>query len=271
MFTITSITMKILRVVHIIPLGFERSIVTRAIRKIGGEKVHILSIGPENARLRDPDLYKKQQYFTYAVINDLRKMGYEVEFHDVDLFNFESALSKISELIVQEKTRGARVYINISAFGRLIAVVASLAGWYHDCTVYYVEPDRYYENEEEFFKYGRSVCIDPEIIELPKIEIAKLSEEERFTLSFLINKGGQAKTDEILKALEKKFQEFKIECKDRSEYRREYQKVINKLNRRILDKLESKKYIERIKAGRYNRIDLTDEGKIIALLERGTF
>ncbi|WP_048096456.1 HFX_2341 family transcriptional regulator domain-containing protein [Archaeoglobus fulgidus] len=267
MFTITSITMKTLRVAHIVPLGFERSIVTKAIRKIGGGRVHILSIGPENARLRDPYLYKKQQYFTNAVINDLREMGYEVEFHDVDLFDFESVLSKISELIIQERKRGARVYINISAFGRLVAVAASLAGWYHDCIVYYVEPDRYYEGEKEFYEYGRSVCIDPEIMELPKIEIAKLSKEERFTLSFLLDNGGRAKTDEILKALGDEFQEFKIECRDR----REKQIALNKLNRRILDKLESKKYVERIKVGRYNRINLTDEGKIIALLEGRAF
>ncbi|AGK61359.1 hypothetical protein Asulf_01368 [Archaeoglobus sulfaticallidus PM70-1] len=257
--------MKTLRVVHIIPLGFERSIVTKAIRKIGGEKVHILSIGPENAHLRDPDLYKKQQYFTNAVIGDLKKLGYDVEFHDVDLFDFESVLSKISELIVQEKMRGARVYINISAFGRLVAVAASLAGWYHDCIVYYVEPDRYYENEKEFYDYGRSVCIDPEILELPKIEIAKLSDKERFALSFLLKSDRQARTYEILEALGEEFQEFRVERKDR----REYQRAINKLNRLVLDKLESEGYIERVKEGRYNRIVLTEEGKIIALLESG--
>ena len=267
MFTIISITMKTLKVVHIIPLGFERSIVTTAVRKIGGEKVHILSIGPKNASSRDLELYKKQQFFTNAVIHDLRKMGYEVQPHDVNLFDFEVVLGKISELADQEKRSGAKVYINISAFGRLVAVIASLVGWYHDCVVYYVEPDRYYENEKEFYEYGRSVCVDPDIIELPKIEIAKLSREERFTLSFLLKSGGNARTNEILEALGNEFHEFETEDKSRMEY----QRAINKMNRRILDKLESKKYIERIKEGRYNRIVLTEEGRIIALLERGMF
>lgn len=255
--------MKTIRIVHVIPLGFERSIVTSPIRKLGGEKVHILSIGSKNANNRDPELYRIQQYFTDAVMDDLTKMGLKVEFHDVDMFDFEAVLKKISEIVVKEKNSGSTVYINISAFGRLVSVAASLAGWYHDCVVYYVEPDRYYENEKEFYEYGRSVCLNPKKMELPKIDIAKLSDKERFTLSFLQENNGRTRTNEILKALNEVFPEFDFDLKNR----REYQRAINKLNRLILDKLESKGYIRRIKEGRYNWIHLTKEGRIISVLE----
>ncbi|RLI86729.1 MAG: hypothetical protein DRO98_04975, partial [Archaeoglobales archaeon] len=51
--------------------------------------------------------------------------------------------------------------------------------------------------------------------------------------------------------------------------RREKQEIINKINRRALNKLESHGYIERIKIGRRTAIKITELGEFMSMLEIG--
>nr|WP_290597198.1 MULTISPECIES: hypothetical protein [unclassified Archaeoglobus] len=51
--------------------------------------------------------------------------------------------------------------------------------------------------------------------------------------------------------------------------RQQKQKLITKINRRVLEKLEAKGYIERDKVGRNTILRLTELGEFFALLETG--
>jgi len=262
--------MRTLEKVHVIPLGFERSVVVKPIRVLGCSRAHIITIGGEFAQKYD--LHEKQRFFEEAVRKDLENMGIDVKVHYTDLFNFKMAVTTISRIVVEEKNRGSEVYVNISSHGRFLSVVSALVGWYHNARVYYVFPDRYAKNEEEERSYGRSICEKVRIFELPKVEFVKLSEEEKFALSIIYSKTRKNDREFVwLNEIKDKFPErfphiYTFE-KNILNRREKYQKLVTKINRRILDKLESKRYIKRDKIGRNTIIKLTEFGEFLALLE----
>jgi len=266
-FTITTITMKIMERAHVIPLGFERSVAVKPIGILGGTRAHVITVGGEFAARYD--LSDKQRYFERVVMSDLKECGLRVEVHHADLFDFRMAVGEISRVILKEKRRGSEVYVNISSHGRLISVASALAGWHHGARVYYVFPDRYARDEEEEMKFGRSVCKEPRIFEVPPVSTVKLSDEERLALSLIYTERGNrgyVLLDDIKEMFRKEFPEIYSERMERDR-RREEQKLITKINRRVLDKLESRGYIERSKIGRKRILRLTELGEFIALLD----
>lgn len=263
--------MKTLEKVHVIPLGFERSVVVKPIRVLGCSRAHIITIGGEYAQKYE--LYEKQRYFEKTVRKDLEEMGIEVNVHYTDLFDFKMAVANLSRIIVEEKNRGSDVYVNISSHGRFLSVVSALVGWYHNARVYYVFPDRYAKDEEEEKLYGRSICENVRVFELPNVEFVKLSEEERFALSVVYSKIQKNGREFVwLKDIKDKFSEkfphiYSFEKNEWKRKRERDQKLITKINRRVLDKLESKGYIKRDKIGRNTTLKLTESGEFLALLE----
>ena len=263
--------MKTLEKVHVIPLGFERSVAVKPIRVLGGSRAHIITIGGEYAAKYE--LYDKQKYFEEAVKRDLEKMGIEVEVHYADLFDFKMAVGTIAKVIVEEKKKGCEIYVNISSYGRLVSVASALAGWYHGARVYYVFPDRYARDEEEERLYGRSVCEKPMILEVPRVEFVRLTEEERFAISLIYSKIWNGKDyvglDEIIEEFSKRFPHIYLVETDMlgRMSRQQKQKLTTKINRRVLEKLETKGYIKRDKIGRNTILRLTDLGEFFAVLE----
>lgn len=259
--------MKRIERVHIIPLGFERSIAVNPIKALGGKRAHIVTIGGEFAEKYD--LWEEQRYFEETVFKDLEALGLDVEVHYADLFDFKEAVKKIAGITLMEKSKGSEIYLNLSSHGRLVSVASALVGWYHGIRMYYVLADRYAKDIEELRLYGRSVCEDRVILEVPQIEVVKLSDEERFALSLIFSNGKRyAKLGDIAEKFCYKFPEIYM-CKkgDRGKLTwKGKQELLTKLNRRVLSKLESKGYIEREKVGRNTVLRITDEGEIFALL-----
>jgi hypothetical protein len=257
--------MKTIEKVHIIPLGFERSVAVKPLRVLGGNRAHIITIGGKYAARYD--LWKEQRYFEEAVVRDLKEMDVEVKVHYADLFDFREAVRVIAGVVVSEKEQGKEVYLNLSSHGRLVSIASALVGWYHDVRMYYVLASRYARNEEEKELYGRSVCDKPLIFEVPQVEIVRLTEEERFTLSIIYGD----KPVELRRIVEEFCRRFphiyQCEKDERGRWKRSSeQKVKTKLNRRVLLKLESKGFIERDKVGRNVYLRITDRGEIFALL-----
>ena len=93
LFTITSITMKTIEKVHVIPLGFERSVAVEPVSALGGVRAHIITVGGEFAEKYE--LSEKQRYFEKVVREDLENLGVEVEVHYADLFDFKMAVGEI--------------------------------------------------------------------------------------------------------------------------------------------------------------------------------
>jgi len=200
--------MKTIEKVHIIPLGFERSIVVNPVRALGGVRAHIVTIGGKFASKYE--MSEKQRYFERAVVNDLENIGIDVEVHYTDLFDFKMTIGEISKIILTEKEGGSEVYVNISSHGRLVSVASALASWYHCAKAYYVLPDGYAKNDREEKQFGRSICgKHPRILEIPPIWIFKLPDEEKHALSFIYSKKSEGVElvglSEIIKELQRAF------------------------------------------------------------------
>jgi hypothetical protein len=258
--------MKTIEKVHIIPLGFERSVAVKPLKVLGGSRAHVITIGGKYAAKYD--LVEEQRYFEKAVVEDLKEMDVEVEVHYADLFDFREAVRVIAGVVVSEKRQGREVYLNLSSHGRLVSIVSALVGWYHGVRMYYVLANRYARDEEERKLYGRSVCDKPLIFEVPQVEIVRLTEEERFTISLIYGD----KPVELRKVIDEFCKRFPhiYRCKkdERGRWdRKSEQEVKTKMNRRVLSKLELKGFIEREKVGRNIFLRITDRGEIFALLE----
>lgn len=257
--------------VHVIPLGFERSVAVKPVRVLGGTKVHIIVIGGKYAEKYE--LSEEQRYFIEAVVNDLEKMSVEVDIHYADLFDFKQAIKAIAEIVVEEKKSGKEVYLNLSSHGRLVSIASALVGWYHGIRMYYVLANRYAKNEEERKLYGRSVCDKPVIIEVPQVELVRPSEEDRFTILLIHSKKKDGKEYVKLGDIAEKFCDefphiYSCEGDEKGAItRRGLQKLLTKLNRRVMDKLESKGYIKREKIGKNVFLKLTEAGEFLAILE----
>ena len=262
--------MKTIEKVHVIPLGFERSVAVNPIRVLGGIRAHIITVGGKYATKYE--LRERQRYFERVVVSDLEKMDVEVQVHHADLFDFKMAIGSISKVILQEE--GSDIYVNISSHGRLVSVAAALASWYHGARPYYVFPDRYAKNESEELNYGRSICgKHPRIIEIQPVWIHRLSDEERHALGFIYKKKLDGETavtlEELIKEMKKAFPDVYLDDGDDLNQRGKNQKDINRVNRRFLNKLESQGFVTRVRTGRRVRVRITDLGEFIAMLEIG--
>lgn len=257
--------MKTIEKVHIIPLGFERSVAVKPIRVLGGVRAHLITIGGKFAEKYE--LYEKQRYFERAVVADLERLEVEVEVHHTDLFDFMMAVGAIAEVVVEEKNRGSEVYLNLSSHGRLVSVASALVGWCHGVRTFYVFAERYARDEEEEKIYGRSVCEKPVIFETPSLEFVKLSNEEKYAISLIHSQIEYGKDHMKLRELSKKLEiQFPHIYSFSGEGRRKEQELLNKVNRRVISRLEARGLVEKEKVGRNVILRLTELGEFFALL-----
>ncbi|MEN6442525.1 MAG: DUF6293 family protein [Methanoregula sp.] len=157
------------KTVHIIPLGHEidRAIVPFEQSKV--DHVYILTNLEEN-NLHE-DMSKQQRYFAETVRKKLENMGIEVTCISVDLFNLRKVMNAVSKIIVKEKEENNRIFVNMSAAGRLTSVAATLVGMAHNVQVYYVQAEKYPDGKEDRIKHGLSICIKGDITPLTNFQI----------------------------------------------------------------------------------------------------
>jgi hypothetical protein len=252
--------------VHIIPLGHEIDRAVKPFEKVKADRVYILtnliSTGSNDA------MVEKQRYYVEKVEKILKAKKIDVRpIVNVDLFNLLDVMDHVSKIIVEETNKKNRVFVNMSAAGRLTSVAATLAGMAHRANVYYVHADAYPKNNSERRKHGLSICNINESKPLVNFQIVKPDMIGLKILLFLCNKKKRQKTINILRFLKtEKVVGFEQLFDDVEETRRRkvQSNQLMKLDKTILKKLEDNEYIERKKDGRNVYFSITESGIYIA-------
>ncbi|MCM2466125.1 HFX_2341 family transcriptional regulator domain-containing protein [Methanoculleus oceani] len=270
------------KIVHIIPLGHEYDRAVKPFEDSSADRVYILT------RWHDPSAAMKmvddQRYYASKVKEALEKREIDVKCESVNLFDFLEVTKSISKIIVKEKAEGNRIRMNMSAAGRLTSVAATLVGMHHDVQVYYVHADNYPDDPDERQKHGLSVCDSNKIAYLTNLKFDMPDPIGMNILAFLCEKGKKVNTRELLGRLKELqvegFQELFYDDIDlvdddkrkNSQYgaivekRTRQSRQLMKLNKTILEKLETRGYIRREKIGRNVYISITDTGTYVAYL-----
>ncbi|MEM1659956.1 MAG: DUF6293 family protein [Candidatus Bathyarchaeia archaeon] len=258
-------------IVHVIPLGHEYDRVVKPFERHRPNRVYLLTItDPRNIPHITEEMFKRQEYFLTLVRTFLEERGIEVIVENTNIFDVLDVLRQVSRIVRMEKQRNNIVYVNMSGAGRLTSVAATLAAMAHDAIVYYVMADRYAKTDEEELKHGLSICQDVKVIELVNFHISLPDKTSLKLLAELCKREKGMKTDEILDFLKKlgieEFDEKSLKPEVRKDKRRSQQILLNRLNKKMLDKLEAEGYVEREKSGRYNIIKITETGRYAAYI-----
>jgi hypothetical protein len=148
----------------------------------------------------------------------------------------------------------------MSSSGRLTSVGATLSGMVHDVKVYYVESDDYADNDPRMEEHGYTIVNEPKIKYLENFRI-NLPDEIQMKVLVKIQKDGKMRTLDMIDYLKSEgVKDFYSDFPDR---RNEKSRLIMKLNRNIIKKLEEQGLISRNKLGRENEFEITEAGKYI--------
>lgn len=254
------------RTVHIIPLGHEidRAIIPFETAK--ADHVYIVTGLEElNSRI---DMSKQQRFFADKVRTELQEKGIEVTCRNVNLFDLRDVMKTISRIILEEKAKNNRIFVNMSAAGRLTSVAATLVGMVHDVQVYYVHADKYPEDKKSRMEHGLSICTLGEITRLINFQIVMPDPVGKEILLYLCKIGRRVRMKDIQEMLRSKniegFEE-KYEIIKQVKKRRSIQsRQLMKLDKTILAKLERNGFTTRTKEGRVTYISLTESGNYAA-------
>lgn len=252
-------------IIHIIPLGHEIDRAVKPFERYKANKVYLLAV-TETFGKYSMDMVKKQEYYVNVVKDRLKEYGIEVEHRNIDMFDILEVIKHISNIIVEEKAKGNRVFVNISSAGRLTSAAATLAAMAHGVKAYYVVADGYSESPEEKDKHGLSICRKLRLKPLPNLPLPLPKENEMRVLVKLCREK-QMKTLDILEYLGSQKAPGFEKCADirsRKIPRGERINYLMKLNKGILEKLEANGYISRERSGKYNLIKITESGIYVA-------
>lgn len=250
-------------IVHIIPLGFEIDRATKPFTKYKANRVYLLSVVESN--LYDKAMLQRQHHYLDIVTKELDDKGIEVIFKNTDTFNLLEVMDKIAKIIRLETKQKNRVYVNMSAVGRLTSLGATLAAMHHGAQVYYVVADDYSKTEEETNAHGLSICNKLQIQFIENLKFLVPDVKSQKVLAELCRKETGMRTNQIIDFLRKE----KVEGFGEEFSKMQRPQKINykmKLNKGILDKLENEGYITRERIGKNNTIRITESGKYIAYL-----
>jgi hypothetical protein len=257
--------------VHIIPLGFEIDRAVKPFEKYSANRAYILTITdhPKYSSPVEMEKNKKQRYYDATVTRLLKEKGIDVRIQEIDMFDILDVMRTVSAIILKEKSENNRVYLNMSACGRLTSVGATLAAMAHDISIYYVRSDGYSRSVEEEREHGLSICTKPHIWQLENFHIALPDETSIRILVRLTGEEQGMTTEALLRYLfEEKVPGFDedyhmLHMIDR---RRKQSNYLMKLNKGILTKIELAGYIERKRSGRNTNVSITESGKYIAYI-----
>lgn len=257
------------QLVHIIPIGYEVDRVISPFTELKAHRVHLISMDdlPKYDNPHDMDLMDRQHDYDQRNIDFLQKRGIEVVLHRIDMFDIIAIMETTSRLIVEEKEKGNRIYVNMSACGKIPCIGATLAAMIHNVRLYYVRVDRYSSTPKEHEEHGLSICDSVNIWQLENFRFALPDTPSLLILNYLSVQGRAVSCDDIIKYLyERKIEGFEKDFWNcRFEERRRYQtNYLMKLQNRYLTKLCDAGYISRQKVGRNTMVTLTKTGEYVA-------
>lgn len=186
------------RSIHLVPLGWEIDRAVLPLKRLRPHRVHLLC---------NPESHPFQLHFYRQVADHLDKLGIEHTLVRVDAnSDLKGLIRELSRLMAVEIAAGNRVYVNISAAGRIGAVAATLASMAHlenHGGAYYVRPERYDPNEEERMRHGLSVAMSGDPVDIPLFPLRMPSTEGQVVLRELEERGGSARYFDLFAALQR--------------------------------------------------------------------
>ncbi len=253
------------RTIHIIPLGHEIDRAVTPFQLSKADKVYLLTVLKGTPLSKEMSV--KQRHFAESVRGQLQAKGIEVVCQHVNLFDLLDLMKTISKIIVSEKAENNRIFVNMSAAGRLTSVAATLVGMAHDVQVYYVHADGYPEDEASRQLHGLSICTTQEIAKLTNFRFVMPDPVGLKVLLFLTERGKPERVSRILEILRENnipgFEEDFTKIKD--DKRRTVQsRQLMRLDKTILARLERDGFITRRKEGSSRYVFLTESGKYAA-------
>lgn len=249
-------------IVHIIPLGFE---IDRAAAPfeagLVANRARILTILDTR---RDADWNIQQQAYLRAVQQRLKACRVKVSVEDVDTFDLQALMTRVSRIILEERTLKNEVFVNISAAGKLQAIGASLAAMAHDAKLYYVEAEEYALSKRERESHGLSKA-SGKVRYIAAVPFALPNARAMRALVELAARPEGLSTEDLLTGLRRAgFEGFGTSERGTRLARTNY---LMKLNKGVLEPLEKAGYItQRERIGRKKWIRATEAGVHVASL-----
>jgi hypothetical protein len=172
-------------IVHVIPLGWEIDRAVLATDYYRPTRVHLIWRQPSTGA--DPN-----ERILAKVKACLRERNIAAVVHEVHpTREFESFLMEAAAAIRKEASAGNRVYVNISAAGKVAAAAGSLAASYHSEKVtemFYIRPRQYTyahpDHYREFEEHGLSIGVSG-IELLPKLKLFRPTATQELALARL--------------------------------------------------------------------------------------
>lgn len=237
--------------IHIAPLGFERDRVVEAAKQLKADRLILLEWGEGD---RPP--------FFEAVYEDIDAAGIDRERRSCNIFDMYEVV-RVTAREVQQQTDDD-VFVNIATGSKISAIGCMIACMVTDAVPYYVEPERYGEEDTQRTKpVSHGV---ENIKQLPAYPIDAPETQLIYVMEYIYREGPVTKKDLIefaqgnrtSKAVEPPSEglPFIIEHdvdSDRARYRL--------LETHVLNPLTEKGFIETREVGRRTDVDLTEEGE----------
>lgn len=272
--------MNIAEQVHIIPLGHEYDRAVAPFHSRKADRAYVLSV-PASMEL-DPEMLRRQDYFTNKVVTELKESGMTVHQCGVNLFDVKKTMAAISSLIKLEKEKGNQVLVNMSACGRKTSYAATMAAMVHQVPAYYVSANGYLGenddkgNKQDYLNHGISIVEDltkaPELLYNFRIMMPQPASLEMLKAIYMSNLNYCSLQEIIQLFHDKGIDGYEIlPKKSKNGYfipSDKLRSLMNKTNRLYLKELEDEntRYIIRKKVGKEYRFSLTNEGDMIVCI-----
>jgi hypothetical protein len=275
-------------IVHITPLGWERSRAIEPLKYVPARRVYLLYRPDHPLTLK----------FAGRVAAELTEQGVETkktpltETPGAVTQEFENLIFLLSKIVVTEHEKKNRIYLNISAAGKIAAAACYLVGMYHwdkIVSVYYARPAKYSVEDRDpkkaFDEWGLSIGMAG-IEYLPVFKLGRPRNEGLWLLAEMYELGPLGYVD-LLKTLkdhhdkmraqgakrtETVFADLNIsklsDSKKRPDALSEFNSWVARLKRQALDELLENQYVELKPSheGPKKLVDLTRHGRYAALL-----
>ena len=191
-----SISVAVERSIHLVPLGWEIDRAVLPLRAMLPHRVYLFC---------NPESHPFQLHFYRQVTSNLDRLNIKHDLVRVDADkDLKELVRELSRLMQIEIAAGNRVYVNISAAGRIGAVAATLASMAHlgnHGGAYYVRPERYDPSDEERMKHGLSVGMNGDPVDIPLFPLRLPSSQRQIVLQELVARGGSARYFDLFRSL----------------------------------------------------------------------
>ena len=253
------------RIIHIIPVEAEIDRAVRPFRDPDGfraNRVYLLGT-------TDPKAFKGDRGWIVPhcherVRETFEAMGIEAVTIETCISDLQDVMRKVSRIVLEERSKGNIVYVNMSAGGPFVSVATAMSAMVQGARLYYVRCIRYAESLEERLEHGNAVCDQYEVQFLENFNII-MPDERALTVLIELNEHGSMRTSELLSAMhERGVKGFEEDPALLS--RGDKIGLLMRLNKGITGKLEKVGYIRKERRGRENVYSITESGRYVACI-----